>query len=114
MTEPSRSDDEVDAMMFRARMPSIAMLPVPRGDDGTLHGTGTPGCWLRGAPSLPPEYEWPIFTFPHEPYQGFQVPMHFVVQINLQYLPRVLGLPELPPKGTLFVFYDLVISSVSL
>ncbi|MEO1600547.1 MAG: hypothetical protein AAFU49_08780 [Pseudomonadota bacterium] len=74
---------EIDAALFRARMPAIAM---PRTQEPT--DPGTPGCWFGGEPTLPAEYDWPIFTFPHKPYRGFQVPMHFYVQIKLQYLPR--------------------------
>lgn len=32
--------------------------------------------------------------------------MSFLVQINLEHLPQVLGLQPLPSRGTLSVFYD--------
>ena len=112
MADQSRTEVEIDAMMYRARMPAIAMLPVPRDEQGNPLGEGTPGCRLGGAPSLPPEYEWPTFTFSERPFEGVQLPMQFVLQMNLQYLPRVIGLPELPPKGTLFVFYEPISASM--
>lgn len=73
----------IDAALFRARMSAIAMQRTPEPTD-----PGTPGCWFGGVPTMPAEYDWPIFTFPHQPHRGFQVPMHFYVQISLQYLPR--------------------------
>lgn len=32
--------------------------------------------------------------------------MHFLLQVNLKYIPRVYGLPSLPRGGVIFVFYD--------
>lgn len=112
MADRSRTEVEIDARMYRARMPAIAMLSVPHDEQGNPLGEGTPGCRLGGAPSLPPEYEWPTFTFSERPFEGVQLPMQFVLQLNLQYLPRVIGLPELPPKGTLFVFYEPISASM--
>ena len=51
---------------------------------------------------MPPEFHWPMYT--HD--DGIDVPMHFLVQINLGELPVVDGMPVLPRTGTLFVFYD--------
>ena len=93
--------DEIDALLFRKRKPAIAML---RTREQT--GPGTPGCWFGGEPTLPAEIEWPIF----EHRDALKIPMHFLVQINLAYVPRVLGLPQLPRSGTLFVFYDAAIA----
>lgn len=64
--------------------------------------SGAPGCWFGGEPTLPSEISWPLYS--HS--DVLEIPMHFLVQINLAYVPQVLGLPRLPTQGTLFVFYD--------
>lgn len=96
----SMTDDEIDAALFRARVPAIAMLRTRHATDA-----GTPGCWFGGAPGLPPWIPWPVFSHPEI---GIEIPMHHLVQINLAYCPRVLGLPPMPRTGTLFVFLDPV------
>ncbi|MEO1601515.1 MAG: DUF1963 domain-containing protein, partial [Pseudomonadota bacterium] len=93
--------DEIDAAIFRARMPAIAMLHTPNQTD-----PGTPGCWFGGEPTLPPAIPWPIYKHVYQPRPGVEVPMSFLAQINLEHLPEVLGLPPLPSRGTLFIFYD--------
>lgn len=94
--------DGIDAALFRARVPAIAMLRTPKATD-----PGTPGCWFGGEPTLPPEIPGPIYEYRNgELGIALDIPMHFLVQINLDYLPRVLGLPQLPEIGTLFAFFD--------
>lgn len=101
------STNELNVSLAAARHPAIAMLKTPRPED-----SGTPGCWFGGQPTLPTEIDWPIYKYPYEPYEGFSVPMHFLAQINLQLLPRVLGLPELPPSGTIFIFFEPTIATL--
>ena len=79
MAEPELTDAEIDQLLFKARQPAIAMLRTPYATDA-----GTPGCWFGGEPTLPPEIDWPIYT--HQK-TGLEIPMHFLVQINLEYLP---------------------------
>jgi hypothetical protein len=97
------TEDEIEAALARARVPAIAMLRTPQPTDA-----GTPGCWFGGEPTLPPEIEWPVYT--HEE-SGLDIPMHFLVQMNLAHLPTVPGL--LPGSGTLFVFYDPAVAPIS-
>ncbi|MEO0994040.1 MAG: DUF1963 domain-containing protein [Pseudomonadota bacterium] len=107
--------DEIDAALFRARVPAIAMLRTPQATD-----PGTPGCWFGGEPTLPAEIPWPYYK-PNERearviiYEDpeLAIPMHFLVQINLAYCPRVLGLPLLPKTGTIFVFYDPAVAQTT-
>ncbi|MEM9045974.1 MAG: DUF1963 domain-containing protein [Pseudomonadota bacterium] len=106
---PELTEDEELALLFRHRMPAIALLKTPKITD-----EGTPGCWMGNQPTLPPEIEWPSFTVPNGQHQGLTVPMHCILQINLQYLPRVVGLPELPPKGTFFLFFDPIAAAAPL
>lgn len=98
MNDRELTDDEIDAILWRVRKPAIAMVRVKNQTD-----PGTPGCWFGGKPTLPPNIDWPIY---HNQRPQVSVPMHFLVQINLAYMPRVLGMPKLPTKGTLFVFVD--------
>ena len=94
------SRDEIDAILFRKRMPAIAMLRTA--EQSTK---GTPGCWFGGSPTLPAEIEWPIFDYV-DGATTYHIPMHFLVQFNLALVPRGVGLPRLPRNGTLFVFLD--------
>jgi len=71
----------------------------------TPDAPGAPGCWFGGKPTLPPDIPWPMFASRHYPYA---TPMHFIFQINLACFPLALQLPKLPPKGTLFFFFNII------
>ena len=101
------TEAEIEALIASKRKPAIAMLRTAQRTD-----TGTPGCWFGGAPTLPAEIDWPVYA--HDAYyldKPFEIPMHFLVQINLAYVPRVVGLPQLPRTGTLFVFFEPVVAA---
>ncbi len=106
MNSPKLTDDEIEAWMARRRQPAIAMLHTAKPDD-----EGTPGCWFGGDPTLPPDVEWPIYKHRQS---GLELPHHFLAQINLAYVPQVLGLPPLPKKGTLFVFYEQRLAPIGI
>ncbi|MEL6218640.1 MAG: DUF1963 domain-containing protein [Pseudomonadota bacterium] len=115
MTQAEVTPDEIDAKLFRARVPAIAMLRTPQATD-----PGTPGCWFGGDPTLPAEIPWPYYKPTEREAYGIRyedpdltIPMHFLVQINLAYCPRVLGLPLLPKTGTIFVFYDPAVAQAT-
>ncbi len=95
--------DELEAMVAAARMPGIAV--VKTASDET---PGAPGCWLGGAPTLPPEIDWPVVWTDQLDHDDEEIsyPMHFLAQFDLSQLPRTSGMPGLPAAGTLFFFAD--------
>jgi uncharacterized protein YwqG len=93
--------EDLDALIRSKQKPGIVLQRTPRQTD-----EGAPGCWLGGEPTLPPEIEWPVFNPKKFLGDDIAIPMHFFAQINLAHLPDVPGLPEIPRKGTLFIFYD--------
>ncbi|WGW02815.1 DUF1963 domain-containing protein [Tropicibacter oceani] len=68
---------------------------------------GTPGCFFGGRPNLPAQIAWP-----HYGDENLQVPLHFLLQIDLAVLRDVPGLPEFARQGTLFFFVDPVYAPV--
>ena len=38
------------------------------------------------------------------------MPLQFVLQLNLDYVPHILGMPALPRKGTLFLFFESILA----
>jgi uncharacterized protein YwqG len=97
--------EELDALIESKRKPGIVLQRTPLQTDD-----GTPGCWLGGEPTLPPEIEWPVFNPEEFLGDDVDIPMHFFAQINLAHLPDVPGLPDIPRKGTLFIFYDPIVA----
>ncbi len=65
---------------------------------------GSPGCWFAGDPSLPADIEWPWF----EPDGKRLAPMYFLAQINLAEVRDVVEYDDLPNKGVLYFFADLL------
>lgn len=92
--EPSQK--EIEQAIAAARRPALLLNLTKYPKDA-----GEPGCWMLGRPTLPPEIDWP-----HHCVVGRQVPLHFLMQVNLARLPRQAGLPRFPESGTLFFFYD--------
>lgn len=69
---------------------------------------GTSGCFFGGLPNLPPHIDWPFWGD-----EGFfQVPLHFLLQIDLSVLPDIQGGPNIARHGTLFFFVDPVFAPV--
>lgn len=100
--------EDLYALINSKQKPGIALLRTPQQTD-----EGTPGCWLGGEPTLPPEIEWPVFnpkTLTEEDGDDIDIPTHFFAQLNLAEMPSVPGLPQMPRTGTLFVFYDPVVA----
>ncbi|MFK7943798.1 MAG: DUF1963 domain-containing protein [Paracoccaceae bacterium] len=102
--DPSDQDtaldpDKVAAMVADAAIPSVLLVKT---DTDILDGA--PGCWLGGAPTLPPEIDWPWLPNRGEPSH----PLHFIAQINLAALPPELFDGLLPDAGTLFFFANYV------
>ncbi len=85
--------DEMQRMLAMSQVDGIMIRK-------TEDWIASPGSWLMGEPSLPPEIEWPIGQWCRNP----DVSLHFVAQFNLSELPDVGRLPE---HGTLFFFVDL-------
>ncbi len=98
MTEPKLSDVEIDGYLSRIRKQAAFMLRADKQSDD-----GMPGCYFGGEPTLPADIEWPIY---HCPEPKLDIPLHFIFQVNLKYLPRSLDFPEFPKKGTVFAFVE--------
>ena len=93
------SDLEIDGHLLRARKLAAILLRTPQQTD-----EGMPGCYFGGRPTLPPHIDWPTYK---SGVPGLDpVPLHFILQINLKYLPRALDFPEMPNHGTIFVFVE--------
>ncbi|SMX45283.1 DUF1963 domain-containing protein [Actibacterium lipolyticum] len=82
-------------------LPALAIRPLP-----STALTGSEPYMLGGRPQLPAELEWPSDVA--------RRPMHFFAQIDLVKMPRSLtvgarsyDMPEMPERGTLFVFLPL-------
>lgn len=90
------TQEEIDQAIEDARRPALLLNKTKFPDD-----PGEPGCWLGGAPTLPPDIEWPY----HE-VEGVMSPLYFVTQINLTRVQASISFPSLPDRGTLFFFYD--------
>lgn len=96
------SGEELSNMLKVVRRPGVLLMKTPYSDD-----PGVPGSWFGGEPTLPPEIEWPVHKVCSEDGQVIsEIPMHFLVQINLATLPLPEGVPELPQTGTLFFFFE--------
>lgn len=95
--------EQIDLAIQRSRQPGIALLRVPR--EHRLDG-GTTGCRFGGNPTLPAEFDWPTYIAEG----GVEMPMQFLLQVDLASVPRIDGLPPLPKSGTLFVFYDRILA----
>lgn len=102
MTDLNLTEDDLDLLLARLRRPAIAMLRMTEIDQ-----VGLPGCWFGGQPTLPADIDWPMYQVPGT---DFEIPHHLLVQINLDYMPRVMGMPPLPKTGTLFVFYEYLLA----
>lgn len=74
----------------------------------TANGTGSPGCWVGGLPTLPQDIKWPYYKNEDLP----SVPMYFVAQIDLSQVPVPSVQTGLPKQGTLFFFYDTTFAPV--
>ncbi|MDU8944380.1 DUF1963 domain-containing protein [Ovoidimarina sediminis] len=69
---------------------------------------GAPGCWFGGGATLPPDIDWPVMAF-----EGLEIPLHFLCQIDLAQVPPAGDL--LPRQGRLFFFWEPFLSpSMSL
>ena len=109
----------LEAMLEAARLSTVALMKTP-----TQTTPGVPGCWLGGAPTLPPEIAWPwvqdaptpdslrdLFQRTGRPIRteySLRNPMNFMSQIDLEQVPRTDKMPDLPSSGTLFFFADYV------
>ncbi|MFG5380262.1 DUF1963 domain-containing protein [Yoonia sp. R2-816] len=98
MTDPKLSDVEIDGYLSHIRKQAAFMLRADRQSDD-----GMPGCYFGGEPTLPADIEWPIY---HCPEPKLDIPLHFIFQVNLKYLPKSLDFPEFPQKGTVFAFVE--------
>ncbi len=99
MSSKEMSDLEVDGKLLHAKKQAAIVLRTPQQTDD-----GMPGCWFGGKPTLPPDIEWP--TFKSEVPGLDPVHLHFILQINLKYVPCALNFPEVPNRGTIFVFVE--------
>lgn len=100
--DPSRM--QADAMLFHARRTGLLINKTIKPDD-----PGLPGCWLGGRPTLPPEIEWPWYEIEGKKW----APMHFMAQLNLEFVPQLIGEANLPRKGHLLFFYDSIFAPVN-
>lgn len=102
MTDKKLSDVEIDGYLSRMRSLAAVMLRTEN-----LTDEGMPGCWFGGQPTLPEHIEWPMF---HNTMDDIKVPLHFLFQVNLRFVPRGLSFPEFPRRGTLFVFIEPIMA----
>lgn len=94
LESPKPDEAAIDADMAEACRTGILLNKTRQPDD-----PGTPGSWLGGRPTLPLEVDWPWDD-------AGVVPLHFLAQIDLRYLPRLEEQPDMPNSGTLFFFCD--------
>ena len=99
------TDDEIDAVLHRIRVPAILLIKTTTPDE-----PGAPGCRFGGKPTLPPEFEWPWFRSNENGDPNLAVPMQFLMQIDLRHVPRLIEFPDMPRTGTLFFFFDLIVA----
>lgn len=86
------SQDEIDAAVEAARRPALLLNKMKFPDE-----PGEPGCWLGGAPTLPPECEWP-----HHQIADRHIPLHFIARINLATVPHATASPMCPQAARCF------------
>ncbi|MBI1493652.1 DUF1963 domain-containing protein [Halocynthiibacter styelae] len=102
MTDKKLSDVEIDGYLARMRSLATMMLRTTKQTD-----EGMPGCWFGGQPTLPAHIEWPVYKCP---FPEVDVPLHFIFQIDLRFVPRAMEYPEFPERGTLFVFVEPILA----
>ncbi|MFW2544144.1 DUF1963 domain-containing protein [Primorskyibacter sp. 2E107] len=89
---------ELEQMLAKATYPALFLVKEPFAEM-----PARTGCWLGGAPTLPPEIAWPwVARYTEEATH----PMHFIAQINLASLPFGEDFELMPRTGTLFFFAD--------
>ncbi|MFG5380675.1 DUF1963 domain-containing protein [Yoonia sp. R2-816] len=103
MSGDTFSHAEIDGYLSRIRQQAAVLLRTTNQTD-----LGMPGCWFGGEPSLPADIEWPVYNCP---WPKVVIPMHFIFQINLRYVPKSLGFPDYPDTGILFVFVEPILAS---
>ncbi|MEM1276887.1 MAG: DUF1963 domain-containing protein [Pseudomonadota bacterium] len=91
---PEPDATQVDTVLAKACRTGILLNKTRHQDD-----PGTPGSWIGGKPTLPADIDWPWDD-------SDTVPLHFLAQIDLRYLPRLHEHPDMPNSGTLFFFCD--------
>ena len=102
MSDAELSDVEIDGYISQIRKPAAFMMRTKEQTD-----EGLPGCFFGGKPTLPADIEWPVFNCP---IPKIDIPMHFLFQVNLKYVPKSVDFPDFPDTGTLFVFVEPMIA----
>lgn len=124
MTDEPRmvNEAELNDLVEQRRVDGYLMhFDMPNRDPdrpaSSRNGPGkTPGCWVGGAPTLPPDIPWPTYYSEHQELidppsyysrsNRVAVPMIFLGQVDLARLPVNPERPEIPREGTLFFFYE--------
>lgn len=94
---------EADGLLFRSRKVALALLYSL-----DANAIGAPGCWFGGEPNLPTNIGWPTY---YSKELDAEIPMHFILQMNLNAVPNIVGLPDMPRSGTIFVFIDQAVAA---